>query len=180
MTTHAVSTSGAAKPAELESWIHNDAVLKNLHNVGDVVTTDPVLQHPLATQVAPSLQDLMEKLCSRAREASVKKLLADAAKLREWQKAARPTHAQRDAMMKTGSHWNVRQKSNGKKRKPEHVAEDLEMQFIGTAQRLLKNKRFFNSKPARDSGDMNWNTLEVGRTACKGVVEGLATSSSSV
>ena len=180
MTTHAVSTSGAGKPAELESWIHNDAVLKNLHNVGDVVTTDPVLQHPLATQVAPSLQDLMEKLCSRAREASVKKLLAGAAKLREWQNAARPTHVQRDAMMKTGSHWNVRQQSNGKKRKPEHVAEDLEKQFIETAQRLLKNKRFFNSKPARDSGDMNWNTLEVGRTACKGVVEGLATSSSSV
>ena len=98
------------------------------------------------SEVPPSLQDLADHLSSRAGEAAVKKLLADAAQLQAWQNAASPTNAQRDAMTKLGSDWHVPQKIAGKKRKPEEVAKDLEKEFTDTAQRLLQKAQFFTAK----------------------------------
>jgi hypothetical protein len=93
----------------------------------------------------PSMQltNLINVLSCRAGQAGMKNLLSDTKKLREWQMAARPTHKQRDDMMKLGPAWNVPQKSHGKKRNPGEVAQDLEKEFMETAQRLLKNKTPF-------------------------------------
>ena len=46
------------------------------------------------------VQNLTDMLSCLAKEAAVKKLLSNLATLREWQAVVRPTHKQRDAMMK--------------------------------------------------------------------------------
>lgn len=97
-----------------------------------------------------TLQNMADVLSKRKSEANVKKLLADAAILQTWQTTVHPTHEQRDVMMKLGSDWHVPQKLRGKKRKPVHVAEDLEKEFIATAKRYLENKSLFGDRTPAD------------------------------
>ena len=83
------------------------------------------------------LDDILPVLQGRESEPLAQKLLEDVPKLREWQRATRPTHLVRDAMMKLGSRWRVLQNTKGQKRPPADVAIDLERRMLEDANRLL-------------------------------------------
>jgi len=126
--TNTASSSGVAKSSE---WTDSGS-LKSL-------------------QMEPSmiLKQLTDMLSHTSSKASVKKLLSDATILREWQLTSPPTHKQRDAMMKLGSHWHVPQKAHRKKRSPTEVAQDLEEKFIHTARQLTETKTIFTSSASK-------------------------------
>ena len=78
----AMLTSGAAKPTASPS-----------SGVAELSTSENANPSVL-------LKNMTDLLSGRLNEAGVRKLLSDATTLREWQTVARPSHAQRDAMMK--------------------------------------------------------------------------------
>ena len=68
--------------------------------------------------------------------------------LQRWQRATKPSHMVRAAMLKLGSHWNVPRKAKGKDRSPSEVAQDMEESMLKRAKLVLSSSV---SKPATQS-----------------------------
>jgi len=117
-------TSSAAKPAAQSA-------------VSPVEASTPSGAAKPAAAGILDLDDILLVLQGRESEPLAQKLLEDVPKLRDWQRATRPTHLVRDAMMKLGSRWRVLQKTKGQKRPPADVAIDLERRMLEDANRLL-------------------------------------------
>ena len=80
----------------------------------------------------------MKLLEGNSSNADAKQLLQDIPVLQEWQRATRPSHKVRDAMLKLASHWKLTRKVQGKIRSPSEVAQDIE-------ERMLKKERIMLS-----------------------------------
>ena len=83
-----------------------------------------------ATTLSESLSSSLPAVLSRLQGSSLQpesqQLLQDTPVLQEWQRATRPSHNVRGAMMKLGSHWGVAQKAKGEKRSPTEVTQGIE------------------------------------------------------
>ena len=73
------------------------------------------------------------------KEPMAKELLDDVLTLRQWQLTAKPTNKVRDAMMKLGSRWEVKQWAQGKKRSLAEVAHELDERMRKKARELLSS-----------------------------------------
>ena len=79
--------------------------------VGPVEASTPSGATKPAAAGILKLDDILPTLQGRESEPLLQKLLEDVPKLREWQRATRPTNPVREAMMKLGARWQVPQET---------------------------------------------------------------------
>ena len=112
-------------------------------------TTDQLQPLDIALESTTlTLADVFTKLKGNSSDADAQQLLQDIPVLQEWQRATRPSHEVRDAMLKLASHWNVTHRAEGKKRSPSEVAKDMEENMFKRAKLVLTS---YVSKPATQS-----------------------------
>ena len=127
----------------------------------------------------PSMTGRARDACDEARggnssQTDAEQLLQDIPVLQEWQRASSPSNKVRDAMMKLGTHWNVPQKTNGKKRAPAAVAKDMEDNMLKKGRLVLITGV---EKPSDVAQDMEKSMLKRARLVPSSSVSKLATQS---
>ena len=112
-------------------------------------TTDQLQPLDIALESTTlTLADVFTKLKGNSSDADAQQLLQDIPVLQEWQRATRPSHEVRDAMLKLASNWNVKHRAEGKKRSPSEVAKDMEENMLKRAKLVLTS---YVSKPDTQS-----------------------------
>ena len=141
------STSGAAKPAvdssaavDMRSEPAASSSSENRPSPGAIGGAEKPaaqllydLEGATWMQMLPVLQDIEQ-------EEVAQKLLEDVPKLRKWKETSTPSHEVRDAMLKLGMRWEVKQMVQRKKRKPAEVAQELDERMRKKARELLTSR----------------------------------------
>ena len=109
--------------------------------------------------------------------ADAQKLLPDIPVLQEWQRATRPSHKVRDAMLKLASNWSVTQKVQGKKRTPSEAAQDIEESMLKKGRHMLSGTKLgmeaYFKRSTSSRADEDPAALPLNETPASGTLQNL-------
>ena len=135
--------------------------LQNFRSLGSASSAEkPAAQLVLSSLEATtwSLHGVLPMLQKLEKEPLAQKLVEDIPKLQKWQdkcqEQRKPSNEVRDAMMKLGPRWDVKQNEQGKKRPPAEVARELEERMHKKARELLSRS------VAKPSSQSNLDVVE--------------------
>ena len=93
---------------------------------------------PASERFTLTLPDVLSRLIGESLQAGARQLVQDVAVLQEWQRARRPSHKIRNAMLKLGTRWGVPGKALGERRPPAEVAQKIEENMLTKAKTILR------------------------------------------